>query len=144
MLKYVFMGSPPLAATILEKLCNDLYPPVAVVTQMPKAAGRGQKIAATAVEQYARTQDLNVLSTLDVNSSNTVPALRIFHPDLILVAAFGQILKQEVLSLPKRHCLNVHASLLPKYRGAAPVQRAIWDGEKTTGITIQKMAKKLD
>lgn len=144
MLKYVFMGSPPLAATILEKLCTELYPPVAVVTQVAKAAGRGQKISATAVEQYAKSQDLNVIATLDVNSPNTLPALKVFHPDLILVAAFGQILKQEVLDLPKLYCLNVHASLLPKYRGAAPFQRAIWNGDKVTGITVQKMARKLD
>lgn len=144
MLKYIFMGSPPLAATILEKLCTELHPPVAVVTQVAKAQGRGQKISATAVEQFAKSRHLNLIATIDVNSPETLPALRVFHPDLILVAAFGQILKNDVLTLPKLYCLNVHASLLPKYRGAAPFQRAIWNGDKVTGITVQKMARKLD
>jgi methionyl-tRNA formyltransferase len=143
-LRYIFMGTPPLAATILEKLCDDIHPPVAVVTQVAKAQGRGHKVQPSAVEAYARTQDLNVLSTLDVNAAHTFDVLKTFTPDLVLVAAFGQILKAEVLQLPKLFCLNVHASLLPKYRGAAPVQRAIWNGDSVTGVTIQKMARKLD
>src|SRR5437868_10745830 len=110
MLNYIFMGSPPLAATILEKLCGDLYPPAAVVTQLAKAAGRGRKMQATAVEYFAREQGLNVISTLDVNLPATVDVLRTFQPDLILVAAFGQILKNDILTMPKLFCLNVHAS----------------------------------
>lgn len=144
MLKYLFMGSPPLAAEILEKLCVTLYPPVAVITQMAKAQGRGQKVIATAVEQFATAHHLTVIPTENVNTPEMIACLKAYEPDLILVAAFGQILKKEILSLPKLFCLNVHASLLPKYRGAAPFQRALWDGEKTTGITIQKMARKLD
>jgi methionyl-tRNA formyltransferase len=144
MLKYIFMGTPPFAATILEELCNSLYPPVAVVTQISKAVGRGHKVQPSAVEAYAKTQDLNVMETLDVNAAHTLDVLKTFHPDLIVVVAFGQILKDEILTLPKLYCLNVHGSLLPKYRGAAPVQRAIWDGETRTGVTVQKMAKKLD
>ncbi len=143
-LRYVFMGSPGLAATILETLCTELYPPVAVVTQTAKAQGRGHKVIPTEVERFARTQDLNLFSTDDINAPATVGALKPFDPDLILVAAFGQIFRAEVLALPKKYCLNVHASLLPSYRGAAPVQRAIWNGERQTGVTIQKMAKKLD
>ena len=144
MLKYLFMGSPPLAATILEALCEKLHPPEAMVTQIAKAAGRGQKDLPTAVELYAKAQELNLISAIDVNSPQTVEALRVFEPDLILVAAFGQILKKDILEMPKISCLNVHASLLPKYRGAAPIQRAIWNGDTKTGITIQKMARKLD
>lgn len=144
MLRYIFMGTPPLAATILEKLCTDLDPPAAIVTQLAKAQGRGQKILPTAVEQFARGRSLNVFSTLNVNAPETVAALRVFQPDVILVAAFGQILRDDILNLPKLFCLNVHASLLPKYRGAAPIQRAIWNGDAVTGVTIQKMAKKLD
>ena len=144
MLKYLFMGSPPLAATILEKLCTDLYPPVAVVTQTAKAQGRGQKVVPTAVEYFAKQQGLTVFTTLDVNHPATLDPLRTYEPDLVLVAAFGQILRQDLLSLPKLFPLNMHASLLPRYRGAAPVQRAIWDGLVETGVTVQKMAKKLD
>jgi methionyl-tRNA formyltransferase len=143
-LKYLFMGSPPLAATILEALCTRLYEPLAVVTQVAKAAGRGQKIQPTAVETYAKTQGLTVFSSLNVNHAHTMEILKTFQPDVILVAAFGQILKKELLTLPRLFCLNVHASLLPKYRGAAPIQWAIWNGETETGITVQKMAQKLD
>jgi methionyl-tRNA formyltransferase len=143
-LKYLFMGSPTLAATILETLCDHLYPPEVVVTQVPKVAGRGQKVSCTEVETYARSQELTVLTTADINAEPTVSALRVFEPDLILVAAFGQIFREPILRLPKLFCLNVHASLLPAYRGAAPIQWAIWNGDTRTGVTLQKMTRKLD
>ncbi|MBM4304363.1 MAG: methionyl-tRNA formyltransferase [Deltaproteobacteria bacterium] len=144
MLKIIYMGTPPLAATILQKLCEDLYPPVAIVTQTAKATGRGHKITPSAVEDLGRRLDLNVFTTLNVNAHETFSLLKTFNPDLILVAAFGQILKEEILNLPKLGCFNVHGSLLPKYRGAAPIQRAIYEGEKTTGVTIQRIVRKLD
>ena len=144
MLKIIYMGTPTFAATILEKLCDELYPPVAVVSQVAKATGRGHKVIPSAVEDLGRRLGLNVITSLNVNASPTLDVLRTFEPDIILVAAFGQILKEEILSLPKLGCFNVHGSLLPKYRGAAPVQRAIWDGETFTGITIQKVVRKLD
>lgn len=144
MLKIIYMGTPALAATILEKLYTDLYPPVAVVTQVAKATGRGHKVVPTPVEDLGRRLGLNVLASLDVNAAPTLEVLKTFEPDIILVAAFGQILKEEILKLPKLGCYNVHGSLLPKYRGAAPIQRAIWDGEKTTGVTIQRIVRKLD
>lgn len=144
MVKYIYMGTPAIAARILEKLCENEYPPALVVTQTAKPKGRGQKVTPSEVERYARTQDLNVLEALDVNLPGTANVLKTFHPDLILVVAFGQILKENVLKIPKIGCLNVHASLLPKYRGAAPVQRAIMNGERETGVTIQKIVKKLD
>jgi methionyl-tRNA formyltransferase len=144
MLRYVFMGSPPLAATILERLCGELYPPIGVVTQEPKEAGRGRKLQPTAVEGFAKSRGLEVLATPNVNAPEALALLRSWQPDLLLVAAFGQILRNEVLALPRLFSLNVHASLLPRYRGAAPIQRAILDGDGKTGITIQKMARKLD
>lgn len=144
MLKIIYMGTPALAATILEKLYTDLYPPVAVVTQVAKATGRGHKVVPTPVEDLGKRLGLNVLASLDVNSALTLDVLKTFEPDLILVAAFGQILKEDILKLPKLGCYNVHGSLLPKYRGAAPIQRAIWNGEKQTGVTIQRIVKKLD
>jgi len=143
-LKYLFMGSPEIAASLLETLCTKAYPPVAVVTQVAKASGRGQKIHSTPVEAYARSQNLVVLETLDVNSPATLDALKTFSPDLILVVAFGQIFRQPILELPRIACLNVHASLLPAYRGAAPVQWSILNGDRVTGVTLQKMVKKLD
>ena len=144
MLKYIYMGTPGIAARILEILCEKECPPVLVVTQPAKPRGRGQHITSSEVEQYARTQDLTVLETLDVNAPPTVDVLKTYHPDLIVVVAFGQILKEGILKLPTQGCFNLHASLLPKYRGAAPVQRAILNGETETGITLQKMVKKLD
>jgi len=144
MVKYIYMGTPAIAARILEKLCESEYPPALVVTQTAKPKGRGQKVTPSEVERYARTQDLNVLETIDVNMPGTADVLKTFHPELILVVAFGQILKENVLKIPKLGCLNVHASLLPRYRGAAPVQRAIMSGERETGVTIQKIVKKLD
>lgn len=143
-LKYVFMGSPALAATILERLLRDLPLPALVVTQPPRAQGRGQKLTPTAVEDLARRHGLPVLATENVSQESAVTQLRELKPDLILVAAFGQILRESVLSLPRLFCLNVHASLLPKYRGAGPAQWAIWKGETETGVTIQRMVKKLD
>jgi methionyl-tRNA formyltransferase len=138
------MGSPPLAATILDALCTRLYPPELVVTQIAKAAGRGQKIVPTAVEEYAKRKGIEVISCENVNTPEIVDRLRAVEPELVLVAAFGQILRQDILTLPKRYCLNMHGSLLPKYRGAAPIQRAIWNGDPITGVTVQKMARKLD
>lgn len=144
MLRYIYMGTPQIAARILETLCDHELPPALVVTQVAKPKGRGYKVTPSEVEQYARTQDLNILETLDVNAPATVDVLKTFHPDLILVVAFGQILKDSILQMPKHGCLNLHASLLPKYRGAAPVQRAIMEGDKETGVTLQRMVKKLD
>lgn len=144
MLRYVFMGSPELAVTILQKLTAEYHPPVLIVTQEPKAAGRGRELSPTAVESWARSQGREVLAVPNVNEATVVERMRAVMPEVILVAAFGQILKEPILTLPRLHCLNVHASLLPKYRGAAPAQRAIWNGDKITGVTLQKMAKRLD
>ncbi len=143
-LRYAFMGSPPIAVTILDRLLKDYGRPSLVVTQPARSAGRGKHLTPTAVEAFARSQNLEVIPSENVNADATVQAIRSTQPDVILVAAFGQILKADILKLPRLTCLNVHASLLPKYRGAAPVQRAIWNGDTTTGITIQKMAPKLD
>ncbi|MBI4405765.1 MAG: methionyl-tRNA formyltransferase [Deltaproteobacteria bacterium] len=139
----LFMGSPAIAQTILANLCAQ-YIPVAVVTQRAKPFGRGRHIQPTPVEQYAKTNSLDVLAVDNVNDPKVIKQLKQYNLDLILVAAFGQILKQELLQLPRHFCLNVHASLLPQYRGAAPIQWAIWNGDKVTGITIQKMTRKLD
>jgi len=144
MLKYVFMGSPALAVTILQTVCEKYGPPCAVVTQAAKEGGRGQKLLPTAVATFAKEKNFPLLETDNINTPEALSALKTHAPDVLLVAAFGQILRQDVLTLPTIAALNVHASLLPKYRGAAPFQRAIWNHETHTGITIQKMARKLD
>lgn len=141
---YVFLGSPPLAAVILRQLVERVAPPRLVVTQEAKAAGRGQALTPTAVELAAQELGLPVLRTANVNSEESLQRIRSESPELLIVAAFGQIFREPLLAIPKRYCLNVHTSLLPKYRGAAPVQWSIWNGDPLTGVSIQKMVKKLD
>lgn len=143
MLRTVFMGSPGLAAVILEKLCAGHGNPALVITQSAKAKGRGQKVLPTPVQELAEKKGIACLATENANEPTVVEAIRAVKPDLILVAAFGQLLKNDILTAAK-YCLNVHASLLPEYRGASPVQQAIWDGKPTTGISIQRMVRKLD
>lgn len=138
------MGSPPVAATILNSLCQSGWGPTLVVTQTQKAKGRGREISGTAVSAMARSLGLPLLQVQNVNDPEVLFQLKAAQPQLILVVAFGQIFKKTLLSLPPLGCLNLHASLLPKYRGAAPVQWAIWHGEITTGVTLQKMVSELD
>lgn len=141
---FVFLGSPGLAATILKKLVAENRVPSLVVTQEAKQAGRGNKITATAVEEAALALSLPVLRAANVNAPEVLEKIKALSPDLFIVAAFGQIFKEPLLAIPKLHCLNVHTSLLPKYRGAGPIQWALWNGDPITGVTIQKMVKKLD
>ncbi|MCB0404756.1 MAG: methionyl-tRNA formyltransferase [Bdellovibrionales bacterium] len=143
-MKYVFMGTPAIAASILEHLCSAGKTPIAVVTQPARQAGRGRKLTPSAVEQTAARLNLPVYPRENINSLESLEALKTWDPDLVLVVAFGQMLKEPVLLLPRLGCFNLHASLLPKYRGAAPVQRAIWNGEVETGVSIQRMVKALD
>lgn len=144
MLKTVFMGSPPLAVRLLETLYRDYGKPALVVSQAAKPAGRGRELVPTAVETWAREKRLEVLATDNANADDAFARIAAVKPDVLVVAAFGQILRDPLLTLPKRYCLNVHASILPKYRGAAPIQRALENGDTRTGVTIQRMAKKLD
>ncbi len=143
MLRYVFLGTPDFASAVLETLCNRYGVPELVVTQPARERGRGRKVESTDVAQFAVAKGLPLIETDNANQAEVVEKIRATNPDLVLVAAFGQLLKEELLALPK-YCLNVHASLLPRYRGAAPIQRAIWNEDKITGISIQKMVKKLD
>lgn len=143
-MRYLFMGTPPFAARVLELLSAEVGAPTAVITQPARPAGRGQRLAPTAVQEFATQKAWPFFATENTNDPEFLETLRSLQPDLILVAAFGQILKKALLALPAKYCLNVHASLLPKYRGAAPVARSILDGDLETGITIQKMARKLD
>ena len=144
MTKYIFLGSPGLAATILRRLVKENRIPSLVVTQEAKQAGRGNKITATAVEQAALELGLPVLRAANVNAPEILEKIRSLSPEVFIVAAFGQIFKEPLLAIPQKFCLNVHTSLLPKYRGAAPIQWALMNGDPITGVTIQKMVKKLD
>ncbi len=144
-LAIVFMGTAPLAATILRALCAD--PNVvlrAVVTQPDKPKGRDLKLQPSPVKETAVQAGLPVLQPLRAREDAFVSQLRALEPELIIVAAYGQILPPSILELPRLGCLNVHTSLLPRYRGAAPIQWAILDGLTETGVTLMKMDAGLD
>lgn len=143
--RIVFMGTPQFAATILEKLLSfDGAEVVAVYTQPDRPAGRGKKMKASEVKELALSRGLPVHQPVNFTSVDEVAMLAAYEPDYLVVAAYGVILPQSVLDVPARMPLNVHASLLPKYRGAAPIQRAIMEGEVVTGVTIMRMEAGLD
>lgn len=142
-MKVIFMGTPDFAVASLEALLRE-HEVAAVVTQPDKPKGRGKKMAFSPVKEYALAHGLEVLQPERVRAPEFVEELRKYGAELIAVTAFGQILPEEILDMPKYGCINVHGSLLPKYRGAAPMQRAIIDGETLTGITTMFMAKGMD
>lgn len=142
-MRIVFMGTPDFSVPTLEALIAH-HEVVAVVTQPDKRKGRGKEFAFPPVKEKALEHQISVYQPEKVKEESFVNILRDLNPDVIVVVAFGQILPESILNLPKYGCINVHASLLPKYRGAAPIQWAIICGEKETGITTMYMAKGLD
>lgn len=140
----VFLGSPEFAAVSLQKLLETGATVAGVVTAPDRPKGRELKLHPTPVRMLADKAGVPVLTPADVNAPEALAAIRAWKPNVIVVAAFGQILKQELLDMPPLGCVNVHPSLLPEYRGAAPIQRAIMDGKAGTGVTICKMVRKLD
>ena len=139
-MRIVFMGTPDFAVGSLQALCESgKHEIVGVVTQPDRPKGRGNKMLMTPVKEYALEQGLTVYQPQKVKTPEFVQTLRELHPELIVVAAFGQFLSREILELPPHGCINVHASLLPKYRGAAPIQYAIIKGEQESGVTIMQM-----
>lgn len=139
-MRIVFMGTPDFAVGSLQALCESgKHEILAVVTQPDRPKGRGNKLLQTPVKEYALAQGLTVYQPQKVKTPEFVELLHDLQPELIVVAAFGQFLNKEILELPKYGCINVHASLLPKYRGAAPIQYAIIKGEKESGVTIMQM-----
>lgn len=142
-MRVIFMGTPDFAVPSLEALLTK-HEVVLVVTQPDKPKGRGKKMVPTPVKACALEHGIPVLQPEKVKEQEFVEQLRSYEPDLIAVTAFGQILSEPILEMPKYGCINVHGSLLPKYRGAAPMQWSIIDGEKVTGITTMYMAKGLD
>ena len=139
-MRIVFMGTPEIAVPSLERLISDGHDLCAVVTQPDRPKGRGKKLAFSPVKEAAMRHELEILQPEKASQ----PDLRELNPDLIVVIAFGQILRKEVLDLPKYGCVNVHVSLLPKYRGAAPINWAIINGEEKTGVTTMFMDEGLD
>ena len=144
-LRIIFMGTAELSCASLEKLCGEKnFSVVAVVTQPDKPKGRELKLAPSPVKVLAEKFSLPVLQPLKARDENFISELRVLQPDLLVVVAYGQILPPAILNLPPHGCLNVHTSLLPKYRGAAPIQWAIADGNAETGVTIMQMDAGLD
>jgi len=140
----VFMGTPEFAVPCLEAMIEQGHDIKAVVTQPDRPKGRGKQLAMSPVKQAALKSGIEVLQPENVKSPEFVKKLRDIAPDVIVVVAFGQILSKEILDIPKHGCINVHASLLPKYRGAAPINWVIINGEKQTGITTMLMDEGLD
>lgn len=143
-MKVVYMGTPDFAVNTLEAIVNAGHEVALVVTQPDKAKGRGKKLCYTPVKEKALEYDLPVAQPEKVREENFVEKLCEIAPDVIVVVAFGQILPESILNIPKYGCINVHASLLPAYRGAAPIQWAVIDGLAETGVTTMYMEKGLD
>ena len=144
-MKAVFMGTPDFAVPTLQKMIDMGIEVTAVVTQPDKAKGRGKKVIYSPVKECALAHDLPVYQPVRIRKEpEFIQTLRDMQPDVIVVVAFGQILPKEILDIPRHGCVNVHASLLPKFRGAAPIQWSIIDGEEVTGVTTMLMDAGLD
>ena len=144
MSRLIFAGTPDFALASLEALVESGRTPAAVLTQPDRPAGRGKKLCASPVKAYALDRDIPVLQPATLRDDAIVAELAALGPDLMIVAAYGLILPQNVLDIPTHGCLNVHASVLPRWRGAAPIQAAILAGDETTGISLMQMEAGLD
>ena len=142
-MRVVFMGTPDIAATCLEKILADGFDVVGVYTQPDRPKNRGMKLTASPVKELALEKGIPVYQPENFKSQEAVDQLKALEPDVVAVVAFGQILPQSVLDVPTRGCINIHASLLPKYRGSAPYQWAVLNGEKETGVTAMYLARKM-
>lgn len=143
-MKIVFMGTPDFSVNALENIVKAGHDVVGVITQPDKPKGRGGKMQYTPVKEKALELGLDVYQPQRVKETEFIEKLKEMNPDAIVVIAFGQILPKAILDMPKYGCINVHASLLPKYRGAAPIQWSVIDGEKETGVTTMYMNEGLD
>lgn len=143
-MKIVFMGTPDFSVGALEALIEAGHQITAVVTQPDKPKGRGKEVQMTPVKMCAVAHGIPVFQPVKVREPEAVETLRGYDADVFVVAAFGQILSEEILHMPRYGCVNIHASLLPKYRGAGPIQWAVINGEEKTGVTIMQMDKGID
>ncbi|MBO5129266.1 MAG: methionyl-tRNA formyltransferase [Oscillospiraceae bacterium] len=143
-MRVVFMGTPDIAATCLKKIIADGFQVVGVWTQPDRPKGRGMKMVMSPTKELALANNIPVFQPGNFRADEDVQALRDLKPDVVAVVAYGRILPQRVLDIPTKGCVNIHASLLPQYRGSAPYQWAVLDGRKETGVTAQHMALKMD
>ncbi|MBO4903299.1 MAG: methionyl-tRNA formyltransferase [Lachnospiraceae bacterium] len=143
-MKIVFMGTPDLAVTVLDSIVNSRHEVTAVVTREDKPKGRGKEVSMPPVKEYALEHGLTVFQPAKIKTPESIATLKTFEADIFVVAAYGQILSQEILDMPAKGCINVHTSLLPKYRGSAPIQWAIIEGETMTGVSVMQMDAGMD
>lgn len=143
-MRVVFMGTPDIAATCLKKIIADGFDVVGVYTQPDRPKGRGMKMVCSPVKEVAVSANIPVFQPENFREEETVEQLRALKPDLCAVVAYGRILPQKVLDVPGKGCINIHASLLPKYRGAAPYQWAVLDGLTETGVTAMYLCREMD
>jgi len=143
-MKTVFMGTSAFAVPALAALQESEHQVIAVISQPDKARGRGRKLSPPPIKEKALEWGLNVYQPEDIKSDEALAIVRQWNPDIIIVASYGQIIPVSILEQPRYGCINIHASLLPAYRGAAPIQRAFMEGEKSTGVTIMCMNEGLD
>ena len=140
----VFMGTPEFALPTLKKIHDSSHSILSVVTQPDRPKGRGQKQIDSPIKKFALKSNLPLLQPASVNTQEFIGSLLVNRPDYIIVVAFGQILSEAFLKIPKQFCINLHSSLLPKYRGAAPINRAILNGDNRSGVTTMIMDKGMD
>ena len=143
-MRVVFMGTPDIAATCLKKIIADGFEVVGVYTQPDRPKGRGMKMVMSPTKEVALANDIPVFQPENFRADEDVQALRDLNPDVVAVVAYGRILPQRVLDIPTKGCVNIHASILPQYRGSAPYQWAVLDGMKETGVTAQHMVREMD
>lgn len=143
-MKIVYMGTPDFAVAPLEAILKAGHEVTAVVTQPDRQKGRGREVQYSPVKECALSYGIPVLQPLKIKEKDAVEELRKYLADIFVVAAFGQLLSEEILNMPRFGCINIHASLLPAYRGAAPIQWCVINGEEKTGVTIMQMAKGMD
>ena len=143
-MRVVFMGTPDIAATCLKRILADGFEVVGVYTQPDRPKGRGMKLTASPVKEVALSAGIPVFQPETFREEETVQALRDLKPDICAVVAYGRILPQKVLDIPTFGCINIHASILPQYRGSAPYQWAVLDGQKETGVTAMYLVREMD
>ena len=143
-MRVVFMGTPDIAATCLKRILADGFEVVGVYTQPDRPKGRGMKLTASPVKEVALNAGIPVFQPESFREDETVEELKALKPDICAVVAYGRILPQKVLDVPELGCINIHASLLPKYRGSAPYQWAVLNGEKETGVTAMYLCREMD
>jgi len=143
-MRVVFMGTPDIAATCLKKIIDDGFEVVGVYTQPDRPKNRGMKLAFSPVKEVALAHDLPVYQPENFREDDVVAQLAALKPDVVAVVAYGRILPQRVLDIPPKGCINIHASILPAYRGSAPYQWAVLDGQKETGVTAMYLCREMD